>query len=107
MAGSSPRTRLSEATWLLRKGAVARYGFPVFAVAVALALWFAVVSVTGTVPPFAPLVTATLVAGLFAGAGPALLTVVLSLPALTLFLVRTGTLPHRVALQLVLYAANM
>jgi len=64
----------------LFQNAVARYLFSVAAVASVFALRVWLIPLTGTGAPYALFVAAVLVTGLFAGVGPAICAVLLSMP---------------------------
>ncbi|HEU4994572.1 MAG TPA: PAS domain S-box protein [Gemmatimonadaceae bacterium] len=92
---------------VLFQSAIARYGFSVAAVAVALALRLALMPLTGAGAPFVLFFGATLVTSLLAGVGPAVLTVVISLPiAATLFVVHAGYTVSQAVFQSSLYGVD-
>jgi PAS domain S-box-containing protein len=92
---------------MLFQSTIARYAFSVATVAVALALRILLTPLTGTGAPFVLFFAATLVVSLFAGLGPALLSLVISLPlAAALFVVPAGFPVSQAAFQAFLYGVD-
>jgi PAS domain S-box-containing protein len=86
---------------------LARYVFALATIAVALGLRILLSPLTGSGAPFVLFFAATLVTGLFAGAGAGLLVLVISLPlAAYMFVVRAGSPVSQASVQALLYAID-
>ncbi|MGH7619224.1 MAG: PAS domain S-box protein, partial [Gemmatimonadaceae bacterium] len=92
---------------LLHERRVVRYLAAMIAVAVALGLRILITPVTGTGAPFALFFAAILLTSLWAGTGPGLFALVISLPlAAYLFVVRAGVPGSQAAVQALLYSVD-
>lgn len=86
---------------------VARFGFAVAAVALAFVIRVALSPLTGHGAPYVLFFAAMLLTGLFAGGGPALLYLAISLPLATaMFVVPTGAPVPQAVFQAALYAVD-
>ncbi len=92
---------------VLFRSALARYAFGFAMVVAALALRLLLEPLTGTGAPFVLFFGATLVTSLVAGVGPAILTLVISLPvAVAVFVVPAGYPVSQAVFQALLYALD-
>jgi PAS domain S-box-containing protein len=86
---------------------VARYAFGVVAVAVALVLKLVLTQLTGRGATFVLFFAAMLVTSLFAGSGPTIMALAISLPlAAAMFMTRAGNSTPHAVFQALLYAGN-
>ena len=92
---------------LLLKHTVVRYLFASATVATAFAIRIWLVPFTGTGAPFVLFFTAVLVTSLFAGVGPGMYALLISLPlAAYMFVTRAGNPPLQAAFQALLFAID-
>jgi PAS domain S-box-containing protein len=91
----------------LMQSTIARYAFGVATVAVAFVLKLVLTHLTGRGAPFILFFAAMLVTSLFAGAGPTILALAITLPlAAAMFMSRVGHPVSQAILQALLYAGN-
>jgi len=103
---SSPHGTAGEAA-LFGQRTVVRYAFAVGVVLTALGLRLLLIPLTGTGAPFVLFFAAILVTSLVAGVGPAVWSLVASLPlAAYLFVVRGGYPPSQAVYQILLYGVD-